>query len=146
MSSIAAELNALATATVIDVYKRHIRQTGEDSHYLMVSKWATGLWGLFVCVMAIYAVQLGSLIEVVNRYGSYFYGSILGVFVLAIGVKRANGHGAFVGLVVGMTTVWLVATFTRVEFLWLNVVGAVAVTVAGMVVSELSGGPRRQAA
>jgi len=146
MSSIAAELNALATATVIDVYKRHIKPTAEDAHYLMVSKWATGLWGLFVCVMAIYAVQLGSLIEVVNRYGSYFYGSILGVFVLAIGVKRANGHGAFVGLVAGMTTVWLVATFTRVEFLWLNVVGAVAVTVAGMVVSELTGGPRRQAA
>jgi SSS family transporter len=146
MSSIAAELNALATATVIDVYKRHIKPTGADSHYLMVSKWATGLWGLFVCVMAIYAVQLGSLIEVVNRYGSYFYGSILGVFVLAIGLKRANGHGAFAGLVVGMTTVWLVATFTRVEFLWLNVVGAVAVTVAGLVVSELTGGPRRQAA
>ena len=146
MSSIAAELNALATASVIDVYKRHIKPTGEDSHYLMVSKWATGLWGLFVCVMAIYAVQLGSLIEVVNRYGSYFYGSILGVFILAIGVKRANGHGAFVGLVAGMTTVWMVATFTRVEFLWLNVVGAVAVTVAGMVVSEMTGGPRRQAA
>jgi len=58
MSSIAAELNALATATVIDVYKRHVKPTGEDSHYLMVSKWATGLWGFFVCVMAIYAVQL----------------------------------------------------------------------------------------
>jgi solute:Na+ symporter, SSS family len=146
MSSIAAELNALATASVIDVYKRHIKPTGEDAHYLMVSKWATGLWGLFVCVMAIYAVQLGSLIEVVNRYGSYFYGSILGVFVLAIGGKRANGHGAFVGLVAGMTTVWLVATFTRIEFLWLNVVGAVAVTVTGLIVSELTGGPKREVA
>ena len=66
--------------------------------------------------------------------------------MLAIGIRRANGHGAFVGLVAGMTTVWFVANFTRVEFLWLNVVGAVAVTVVGMIVSELTGGPRRQAA
>ncbi len=146
MSSIAAELNALATATVIDVYKRHLKPTAEDSHYLLVSKWATALWGLFVCMMAVYAVQLGSLIEVVNRYGSYFYGSILGVFILAIGVRRANGHGAFVGLVAGMTTVWAVATYTKIEFLWLNVVGAVAVTVVGMVVSEMTGGPSRQTA
>ena len=57
--------------------------------------------------MAVYAARLGSLIEVVNRYGSYFYGSLLGVFILALGVKRANGHGAFVGLIAGMTAVWL---------------------------------------
>jgi len=85
--------------------------------------------------MALYAAQLGSLIEVVNRFGSYFYGSILGVFVLAIGVKQANGHGAFIGLIAGMTTVWYVATNTRIEFLWLNVVGAVVVTVVGLFVS-----------
>jgi solute:Na+ symporter, SSS family len=143
MSSIAAELNALATASVIDVYKRHLKPTAEDSHYLFVSKLATGVWGLFVCVAAVYAAQFGSLIEVVNRYGSYFYGSILGVFILAIGIRRANGHGAFVGLVAGMTTVWAVATYTRVEFLWLNVVGAVAVTIVGAIVSEMTGGPHR---
>ena len=62
--------------------------------------------------MAVYAARLGSLIEVVNRFGSYFYGSILGVFILALAVKRANGHGAFVGLIAGMTTVWYVATHT----------------------------------
>jgi SSS family transporter len=140
MSSIAAELNSLATATVIDVYKRHMKPVATDAHYLSVSKWATGLWGLLACVAAAYAVELGSLIEVVNRYGSYFYGSILGVFILAIGVKRANGHGAFVGLIGGMLTVWAVATFTEVVFLWLNVVGALAVTVIGIVVSEMTRG------
>jgi Na+/proline symporter len=93
---------------------------------------------VFVCVAAAYAVQIGSLIEVVNRYGSYFYGSILGVFILAIGVKRANGHGAFVGLIAGMIAVGFVATSTKVEFLWLNVVGAVAVTVVGLIVSEMT--------
>jgi Na+/proline symporter len=143
MSSIAAELNSLATATVIDVYKRHVRPVAEDSHYLLVAKLSTAAWGVFTCVMAVYAVQLGSLIEVVNTFGSYFYGSILGVFILAIGVKRANGHGAFVGLIGGMTVVWAVVTFTKIAFLWLNVLGAVVVTVIGLAVSLASGSARR---
>ena len=62
---------------------------------------------MFASVVAIYAAELGSLIEVVNRFGSFFYGSILGVFILAIGLPRANGHGAFVGLIGGMAAVWL---------------------------------------
>lgn len=136
MSASAAELNSLATATVIDVYKRHIKPEATDKHYLTVSRLATAGWGVFACTAAVYAAQLGSLIEVVNRFGSYFYGSILGVFILAIGTKRANGHGAFVGLIAGMVTVWAVATYTSTVFLWLNVVGAVVVTVVGLVVSE----------
>jgi solute:Na+ symporter, SSS family len=141
MSSIAAELNALATASVIDVYRRYLKPQAEDAHYLLVSKISTGLWGLFACVMAVYAARLGSLIEVVNKFGSYFYGSLLGVFILAIGVKRANGHGAFVGLIAGMSVVFLVARFTSVAYLWQNVVGAVVVTVVGVVVSGVTGGP-----
>jgi Na+/proline symporter len=134
MSSIAAELNALATATVIDVYKRLLRPVATDAHYLFVSKWATAAWGAFACAMAVFAARLGSLIEVVNRYGSYFYGSLLGVFILALGVKRANGHGAFIGLVAGMAAVAYVAS-RSVAYLWLNVVGAVVVTLVGTLVS-----------
>ena len=135
MSSVAAELNALATASVIDFYRRHLRKEATDEHYLLASKVATVFWGGFACVVAIFAASAGSLIEVVNRYGSYFYGSILGVFILAIGFKRATGTGAFIGLLGGMTTVGLFANFTSVAFLWLNIVGAVAVTVVGLVVS-----------
>ena len=135
MSSIAAELNSLATATVIDVYKRLLVPVASDSHYLTVSKWATAGWGLFACVMAVFAARLGSLIEVVNRYGSYFYGSLLGVFILALVVKRANGHGAFVGLIAGMLSVAYVATHFSIAYLWLNVVGAVVVTAVGLLVS-----------
>ena len=135
MSSIAAELNSLATATVIDVYKRLLRPSETDSHYLSVARWATAGWGLFACVMAVYAAGVGSLIEVVNRYGSYFYGSILGVFILALGFRQANGHGAFFGLIAGMASVWYVATSFSIAYLWLNVVGAVAVTVVGLGVS-----------
>jgi SSS family solute:Na+ symporter len=140
MSSIAAELNSLATATVIDVYRRHLKPVADDAHYLMVSKLATAAWGVFACVAAVYAVQLGSLIEVVNTFGSYFYGSILGVFILAVGAKRANGHGAFAGLIGGMIVVWAAVTWTRVAFLWLNVLGAVVVTVVGLLVSAATGG------
>ena len=83
--TIAGELNSLSTATVIDFYKRWLRPVATDAHYLTVSKVVTGLWGLFACAVAVWAAELGSLIEVVNRFGSFFYGSILGVFILAVG-------------------------------------------------------------
>ncbi len=135
MSASSAEMNALATTTVIDLYRRHLRPAAPDAHYLRVSKVATGFWGLFACGVAIYATSLGSLIEVVNRFGSFFYGSLLGVFVLAIGTRRATGRGAFWGLIAGMAAVAAVAIETRVSFLWYNVVGVAAVVVVGMALS-----------
>jgi solute:Na+ symporter, SSS family len=143
MSTISSELASLSTATVIDFYRRWVRQEAEDRHFLMVSRGATAFWGLFASIVAIYAVELGALIEVVNRFGSFFYGSILGVFLLAIGWPRANGHGAFAGLIAGMTAVGYVSAFTPVEFLWLNVVGAVTVFVVGMAVSALVPGSQK---
>src|SRR5437763_3526162 len=77
MSASAAELNSLATATVIDVYRRLLKPEASDAHYLTVSKIATGVWGIVACGIANVAVGLGSLIEVVNRFGSIFYGSLL---------------------------------------------------------------------
>ena len=135
MSSIAAELNSLSTATVIDFYRRWIRPEGSDAHFLAVSKLATGFWGLFACFIATFAATLGSLIEVVNRFGSFFYGSILGVFLLAM-IPAARGWGAFLGLFAGMATVAAV-TFgaPQVSFLWHNVIGAVTVVVAGILIS-----------
>jgi SSS family solute:Na+ symporter len=133
--TIAAELNSLSTATVIDFYKRRMRPTATDAHYLTVSKIATGVWGLFACGIAVWAAELGSLIEVVNRFGSFFYGSILGVFILAAGFPRATSNGAFVGLIAGMASVAWAATFTNVAFLWHNVIGVVAAVVVGLAVS-----------
>ncbi|MBK48780.1 MAG: sodium:solute symporter [Acidobacteria bacterium] len=137
MSSIAAELNSLSTATVIDMYRRHIRTDASDQHYLRVSKIVTGFWGLFASIVAVYAANLGSLIEVVNRFGSFFYGSLLGVFILAVGTRRATSPGAVWGLVGGMVTVTYVAVTSSISFLWLNVVGATAVVVVGMAISTL---------
>jgi SSS family solute:Na+ symporter len=139
MSSIAAELNSLSTATVVDFYQRWFRRDGTDAHFLAVSKWSTALWGVFAMGVATFAARLGSLIEVVNRFGSFFYGSILGVFLLAM-IPRARAAGAFYGLIVGMTTVGLVNwQFPSVAFLWHNVIGAVAVVTSGLVVGYARG-------
>ncbi len=144
MSSIAAELNSLSTATVIDFYRRWVRPEGTETHFLTISKAATALWGLFACVVATYAASLGSLIEVVNRFGSFFYGSILGVFILAM-IPRTRGTGAFVGLLVGMGTVAAVSFGApSVSFLWHNVIGAVTVVLVGSLLS-LGVDGRRQA-
>jgi SSS family solute:Na+ symporter len=140
MSASAGELNALASATIIDFYRRHFVTDASDTHYLNVSKLATIGWGLFACVVAIYAANQGSLIEVVNRYGSIFYGSLLGVFILAILVKRATAAGAFWGLIAGMAAVLTVAfsPWTRdIAFLWHNVIGAVVVVIVGSAVSAI---------
>ena len=131
MSSAAAELNALSTSTVIDFYQRHLKQGATDAHYLSVSRYATGFWGLFASITALFATNLGSLIEVVNLFGSYFYGSLLGVFVLAVGFRRASAGDAFWGLVGGMVAVGAVAAVTDISYLWYNLVGVVAVCVIG---------------
>ncbi len=132
MSSISSELNSLSTTSIIDFYRRWFRPEASDAHYLTVSKVATALWGVFACFVAVYAVSLGSLIEVVNRFGSFFYGSILGVFLLAM-VSRAGGSGAFWGLFAGMAAVAAV-TFgaPSVSFLWHNVIGAGVVLAVGV--------------
>ena len=147
MSSIAAELNSLATSTVIDIYRRHLKPSETDTHYLLASRYATGFWGLFACVVATFAAGLGSLIEVVNRFGSFFYGSLLGVFVLALAFRRVNGHGAFAGLLVGMAVVAFFAfhpATSGVSFLWHNPIGVFAVVIAGLLVSVFTGGRRRE--
>ncbi len=139
MSSIAAELNSLSTATLIDFYKRHLKPEATDKHYMTVSWISTAVWGVIACGVAIFATNLGSLIEVVNRFGSFFYGSLLGVFVLAIGTTRATGTGAFIGLIAGMSAVAFVAfRYPQISFLWHNVVGVVVVVVVGMAISLAS--------
>ena len=137
MSALSGEMNALASATMVDFYKRFVNRGGSDAHDLLVSRLATVFWGGFACLVALQAGKLGSAIEVVNRFGSYFYGSILGVFALAVLTPRASPAGAFYGLMIGMGTVAVVAQTTKVHFLWYNVVGASAVFLAGLALTAL---------
>lgn len=140
MSSLDSELTALSSATVIDFYKRWFVKDATDAHYLFVSKVTTFIWGALACVVALYAGQLGSLIEAVNQVGSYFYGSLLGVFLLAFLAKNANGTGAFWGLIAGMTSVFAISFVTDIAYLWFNVIGTVVVMVVGIALSAMTGG------
>lgn len=135
MSSISAELNSLATASTIDFYKRHFNPNGTDEQFVFFGRIATFVWGIFACIVAIYSTNLGSLIETVNKFGSFFYGSLLGVFVLAIVVKRARSRGAFFGLLFGIASVWIASSYTKIEFLWFNVIGCLVTVIAGYLIS-----------
>lgn len=135
MSSFSSEINALASATVIDFYKRYFRKSASETHYLRVSRGATIFWGIFATIAACFAGQLGSLIEAVNKVGSYFYGPILGVFLLAFLVKRCGGAGAFWGLLTGQAAVLLVAEYSSISYLYYNVVGVAVVLAAGATIS-----------
>jgi Na+/proline symporter len=137
MNAISGELMSLSTASVVDFYRRWIRPNATDEQFVLVSRAATAFWGLFACIVAAYSVNLGSLIEVVNRFGSFFYGSILGVFLLAM-IPRARALGAFVGLIAGMLAVGAVNFGApAVSFLWHNVIGAVVVVAVGLPLSLL---------
>jgi solute:Na+ symporter, SSS family len=144
MSSISSELNALSSVTVMDFYRRWFRREATDAHFLRVSRAATAFWGLVACVVATYAATLGSLIEVVNRFGSFFYGSILGVFLLSM-LRFSHGWAGFVALIAGMSAVASVSILRpEISFLWHNVIGAVVVLTVGSLVSLAI--PRRDAA
>jgi SSS family transporter len=135
MSSVAAELNSLATASTADFYKQFVNPDGSNSELVRFGRLATLAWGLFACVVATYATNLGSLIEVVNRFGSYFYGSLLGVFVLAFAVPSATSAGAFSGLLFGMVSVGVASQYSDIAFLWFNVVGCLVAVMSGYLIS-----------
>ncbi len=136
MSSTSGEINSLATVTVIDIYRRHIKKKASDRHYLMASRLATVFWGLYAIGFARLGRNLGALIEAVNMVGSLFYGSLLGVFVLAFGFKHVRGSAAFYGVLVGQAAIFATAIFTKISFLWFNVIGAVVVVIAGLIISS----------
>jgi len=135
MSSTSGEINALATVTVIDIYRRHIKQSASDRHYLAASRFATVFWGMFAVAFAQYGRNFGALIQAVNIVGSLFYGGLLGVFALAFIFKGANANGAFFGVLAGEAAIFAANFFTRISFLWFNVIGSVVVVVVGLAVS-----------
>lgn len=140
MSSVAAELNSLATASTMDFYKRHFNRDGTEKELVAFGRFATLIWGVFACIVATFATNLGSLIEVVNTFGSFFYGSLLGVFVLAFAVPRARSVGAFYGLLFGIVSVWIASNYSDIAFLWFNVVGCLVTVAAGYTISVIHSG------
>lgn len=136
MGSTASGLNSLASTTIVDVYKRLVKKEGE-ADYLAASRWATIAWGLFCVVVALYAGRLGNLIEAVNILGSLFYGTILGIFVVAFYMKRISGTAVFyAALIAEAFIVW--AWYTDLTaFLWLNVIGCLLVMLFAWIIQRI---------
>jgi SSS family transporter len=138
MSSTSGEINSLAAVTVIDIYQRHFRRGASDSHYLAVSRLATVFWGFYAVMFAQYGSSFGALIEAVNIIGSLFYGGLLGVFVLAFFFKSVGANGAFVGVLAGEAAIFAAFFFTKISFLWYNVIGCLVVIAVGLLISRFS--------
>lgn len=135
MSSTSSEINSLASTTIIDIYKRMIKKDGSDKHYLIVTKSATVFWGGFAILFAEFANKLGSLIEAVNILGSLFYGTILGIFLLAFYFKRIEGTSTFLAAIIAEIFVFCCYFFTGISFLWYNVVGCVSVILISLIIN-----------
>ena len=137
MSSTSAELNALASTTVIDFYKRLIKKDADDRQYLKVSKIATVLWGGYAILFALMAKELGSLIEAVNILGSLVYGTILGIFLTAFYLKKVSGTPTFLSAILAEIIVLYCYFFTEIPFLWYNVIGCLTVVVVALVLNKI---------
>ena len=131
MSSTAAELNALASVSVIDIYRRVFKPGKSDRHYLRVSKIVSVFWGAYAIGFAMFANSLGSLIEAVNILGSLFYGSILGIFIIAFSFKKIGGDATFIAAIFAEVVVLACFFFSEIPYLWFNVIScAVLIAVA----------------
>ena len=135
MSSSSGELSALATTSIIDVYKRFVKREASEKHYLIVSRIMMAFWGLYGIAFAQYAGRMGSLIEAVNILGSLFYGTMLGIFLLAFYFKQVKGTAAFVGAMAGEIVVLYCFRFTSIAWLWYNVIGCFVVVGVGIILS-----------
>ncbi|WP_158825754.1 sodium:solute symporter [Mucilaginibacter lacusdianchii] len=137
MGSTASALNSLASTTVVDIYKRTINKNASDQNYLNASRLATVFWGLVCLSMALYAGQLGNLLEAVNKLGSYIYGVILGVFVVAFYLKNIQGNAVFIAALLAEGIVVLFGWQEWIAYLWLNALGCIAVVVIAALINPL---------
>lgn len=147
MSSTASELNALASTTTIDLYKRSVKKEADDKHYLKSSKWFTFLWGALAITFATTASLFENLIQAVNYLGSIFYGTILGIFVVAFYFKKIKGNAVFIAAILAELSVIAIDVLNRFEiapewlqmgYLWYNVVGCVLVVVFGYLIQIIN--------
>ncbi len=141
MSASSGEINSLATVTIVDLYRRHIRPHATDHHYVTASRLATLFWGAYAVIFAGWGRKLGSLIVAVNVVGSLFYGSLLGCFVLAFGFRRVGGTATFVGMLAGEAAIFSAFLFTSIHWLWYNVLGCAVVIAVALTITYVFGGP-----
>ncbi|WP_378188028.1 sodium:solute symporter [Aquimarina sp. W85] len=138
MSSTASELNALASTTVIDLYKRNVGTQKSEQHYVKASKFFTLLWGVIAISVACIADLFDNLIQLVNIIGSIFYGNVLGIFLLAFFFKYIKSNATFIAAIITQIIIIGVWLFDIMPFLWLNVLGCIVVITIAFVIQMFS--------
>ncbi|MGJ1198227.1 sodium:solute symporter [Sphingobacterium spiritivorum] len=133
MGATASAINSLASTTIVDIYKRFMNKDASDQGYLNASRLITFAWGIFTILIALYASQLGNLLEAVNILGSLFYGTILGIFIVAFYVKRIGGRAVFWAAVISEIIIVAIWKMDIVAFLWLNLIGCALVVIIGLI-------------
>ena len=142
MGATASAINSLSSTTVIDIYKRFMNKEGDDALYLRASRIATLGWGVFTIIIALYSSKLGNLLEAVNILGSLFYGTILGVFLVAFYFKKIGGKAVFVSAIITELIIVAIWLSDIVAFLWLNLIGCVLVILIGYIIQMINGNPK----
>lgn len=127
MGSVASACNSMASCSVVDIYQRWMVKNGSESHYLWVSRGFTIFWGIVCVVFALYAGRFGNLLEAVNSLGSLFYGTILGIFLVAFYIRSIQGSAIFYAAIASEALIFIAAHYKWMEYLWLNVFGALLV-------------------
>ena len=138
MSSTASELNALASTTAIDLYKRNVR-VRDEQHYVKASKWFTLLWGLIAISIACVAHLFDNLIQLVNIIGSIFYGNVLGVFLLAFFFKYVKSNAVFWAAIITQLIIIYLWYIDLMPYLWLNLVGCSIVIFISIIIQLIIG-------
>lgn len=137
MSSTAGELNALASTTTIDLYKRHIKSPKSDAHFVMMTKWFTLIWGVIAVLFASFGSLVENLIQLVNIIGSIFYGTVLGIFLVAFYIKHVGAKAIFLAACISQGLVFILFGLDVMPFLWLNFVGAAATSVFAVILQKI---------
>ena len=145
MGATASAINSLASTTVIDIYKRFVSKKGTERGYLSASRVFTFIWGVCCVAVALYASKLGNLLEAVNILGSLFYGTILGIFIVAFYVKRAGGQAVLTAAIITEIMVVSLWWFDVMAFLWLNLVGCAGVVLFSLLFQGWRGRPAQTA-
>lgn len=138
MSSTASELNALASTTVIDLYKRNIKGDRSEAHYVKASKWFTLLWGMIAIAVASIADLFDNLIQLVNIIGSIFYGNVLGIFLLAFFIKYVKSTAVFIAAIITQGIIISVYFLDYMPYLWLNLLGCALVIGLAVILQMIS--------
>lgn len=138
MGSTASALNSLASTTVVDLYKRIINNNATDKACVRASRLATLGWGVVCILMALFTSKIGNLIEAVNILGSFIYGTILGIFLVAFYLRQIGSKAVFIAAILSETVVCALGLTDTIAYLWLNVVGCLAVVLFSLIVQGLS--------